>query len=119
MDAAGSNWHYDYDGAGNITNITDALGGHYVMVYSNRNERILERNQDTNKWTLHLRRAGPASRPRPSPMARCARSNTMPAAASPTVTFNTGRINSFLYDDNDNPVVLSRTGSGPAHQQPT
>jgi len=26
-------WRYDYDGVGSITNITDALGGHYVMAY--------------------------------------------------------------------------------------
>ncbi len=37
----------------------------------------------------------------------------MRAAASPRLTFSTGRVNSFLYDDNDNPIVLSRSGSGP------
>jgi len=41
---------YAYDGNANILDIEDALHGHYVMVYSNRNERILERNQDNFEW---------------------------------------------------------------------
>ena len=112
VDAAGSNWRYDYDGAGNITNMTDALGGHYVMVYSNRNERILERNQDTNVWRYtydELLRVKTQTDPNGT-------KRTLEYDAGGRLiylSFNTGRIDTFFYDDNDNPTSLSRTGSGP------
>lgn len=43
-------WEYDYDGNANITNITDALKGQYVMSYGPRNERLSEKNQDNQVW---------------------------------------------------------------------
>lgn len=112
-DATGSVWRYDCDGVGNITNITDAMGGHYTMVYGNRNERILERNQDGKEWHYTydaLKRLKTQSEPNGT--VRTVEYDTGSRVAS--VSFNTGRVNSFLYDDNDNPVVLSRSGSGPA-----
>ena len=36
---------------GNITRITDALGGNYDMTYGPRNERLTEKNQDLQVWT--------------------------------------------------------------------
>jgi RHS repeat-associated protein len=111
--AAGSVWRYDYDGAGNITNITDALGGHYVMAYGPRHERVLERNQDGKEWHYNydaLLRLKTQQEPNGN-------SESIEYDAGSrilVVNYSTGRINSFLYDDNDNPVVLSRSGSGPA-----
>ena len=112
IDAEGFEWKYDYDGNANITNITDALAGHYVMEYGPRNERILERNQDSKEWRYAYD--------------RLLRLKTQTDANGTTrtleydsggrmlsVTFNTGRVNALAYDDNNNPEVLSRTGSGP------
>ena len=107
LDAENFSWHYDYDGNANITNITDALEGHYVMVYSNRNERVFEQNQDTNIWRYSY-----------DPLLRLKR-QTDPNGTTRTLTygrggrleyvlFNTGRINSLSYDDNNNPTELER-----------
>jgi RHS repeat-associated protein len=104
-------WHYDYDGVGNITNITDALQGHYVMVYSNRNERILERNQDNFEWHYtydELLRLKTQTDPN-----LIVRSRTYDAGGRlKIVDFSTGRQDTFDYDDNDNPRLLSRRYGG-------
>jgi RHS repeat-associated protein len=104
-------WHYDYDGVGNITNITDALQGHYVMVYSNRNERILERNQDNFQWRYtydELLRLKTQTDPN-----LIARSRTYDAGGRlKIVDFSTARQDTFDYDDNDNPRLLSRRYGG-------
>ena len=113
VDATGSSWSYAYDGVGNITNITDALGGHYVMVYGNRNERLLERNQDGKVWSYtYDALARLETQQEPNGTRRTVEYDD--GGRITAVNFSTGRINSFLYDDNDNPVILSRSGSGPA-----
>lgn len=112
-DAAGSVWQYDYDGAGNITNITDALGGHYVMGYGPRHERVLERNQDGKEW-LYSYDALVRLETQQEPNGNSEHLEYDAGSRILAVNYSTGRINSFLYDDNDNPVVLSRSGSGPA-----
>ena len=50
-DPEGFVWRYGYDGVGNILRITDALGGNYDMTYGPRNERLTEKNQDSQTWT--------------------------------------------------------------------
>jgi RHS repeat-associated protein len=113
VDAENFKWLYNYDGVGNITNITDALNGHYVMAYGPRNERTLERNQDNFVWhysydpLLRLQQ-------QTDPNGTTRTLDYDPGGRVQSVTFNTGRVNSFAYDDNDNPTVLSRSGSGPA-----
>jgi RHS repeat-associated protein len=105
-------WVYAYDGVGNITNITDANLGHYVMVYSNRNERILERNQDNFEWNYtydELLRLKTQKDPN-----GITRTPTYDAAGRVLfIDFNpTSRRDSLTYDDNDNPKTLSRRASG-------
>ena len=112
-DAEGFDWRYQYDGVGNITNIVDALNGSYRMGYDVRNARTNEVNQDGKEWRYAY-----------DPLLRL-QQQTDPNGTTRTlsydvvgrvlaVTFNTGRTNSFYYDDNNNPVELSRSGSGPA-----
>ncbi len=112
VDAESFAWRYQYDGVGSITNIVDALNGNYTMTYGPRNERLTERNQD-NKLRTYVY----------DPLLRL-QQQTDPNGTTRTltydsggrvlaVTFNTGRVNSFAYDDNNNPEVLSRSGSGP------
>ncbi|HXG49437.1 MAG TPA: RHS repeat-associated core domain-containing protein [Methylomirabilota bacterium] len=112
QDAEGFPWRYLYDGVGNIVNIIDALNGNYSMAYSNRNERILEKNQDGFEWTY---RYDPLLRLEfqrdPNGTTRALKYDA--GGRIESVTFNTGRVNAFLYDDNNNPEVLSRSGSGP------
>ncbi len=113
VDAAGSNWRYAYDRVGNITNITDALGGQYRMGYDVRNARTSEVNQDGKAWSYSydaMERL--ETQQEPNGIRRTMEYDE--GGRITAVKFNTGRINSFLYDDNDNPVVLSRSGSGPA-----
>ncbi len=116
VDSLGSVWRYDYDRVGNITNVTDARGGHYTMVYSNRNERVLERNQDGKEWHYvydALERL--KTQTEPNGTVRTVEYDAGSRVGSITFSGNTThRVDSFLYDDNDNPVVLSRSGSGPA-----
>jgi RHS repeat-associated protein len=111
VDAESFSWRYAYDGVGNITNITDALTNHYVMAYSNRNERILERNQDGKEW-----------RYRYDQLLRLEQ-QTDPNGLVRTVTyddvgrvdyvdFSTGRQDNYTYDENNNLTDLSRTKSG-------
>lgn len=104
-------WVYAYDGVGNITNITDALGGHYVMSYGPRNERILEQNQDMNRWNYaydELLRLKQQTDPN-----GIVRTPTYDAAGRRLfLDFSTGRRDSFVYDDNDNPKTISRRVSG-------
>ncbi|HXT11398.1 MAG TPA: LamG-like jellyroll fold domain-containing protein [Candidatus Angelobacter sp.] len=104
-------WHYDYDGVGNITNITDSLQGHYVMIYSNRNERILEHNQDGFEWHYQydeLLRLKTQTDPN-----QTVRTATYDAGGRNLfVDFSTGRRDSFTYDDNDNMKTVGRRVSG-------
>ncbi len=112
-DPEGYDWLYSYDGVANITNITDALGGHYLMAYGSRNERILEHNQDNFEWRYTYDELLRLKTQRdPNGTSRTLEYDAGGRALS--VTFSTGRINSFAYDDNNNPEVLSRSGSGPA-----
>jgi len=113
VDPMNSQWLYAYDGVGNITNITDALGGYYVMVYSNRNERVLEQNQDNKVWLYTcdaLLRLGRQTDPNGTTR------NLIYDAGNRVleIDFSTGRVDAFDYDNNNNPIVLSRSGSGPA-----
>lgn len=112
VDAAGGFWLYACDGVGNITNITDAKGGRYVMTYGSRNERLLERNQDGKTWTYTYDALGRLkTQTEPN---NTTRTNAYDAGSRvESVTFNNGRVNSFGYDLNDNPVFLTRSGSGP------
>ncbi len=107
VDAENFQWLYDYDGVANITNITDALGGHYVMTYGLRNERKTEINQDTNQWSydydelLRLRQ-------QIDPNGTTRTLIYDPVSRVQSVTFNTGRQNTFSYDDNNNPRTITR-----------
>jgi RHS repeat-associated protein len=112
-DPEGFQWLYDYDGIANITNITDALGGHYIMAYSARSERTLEQNQDGFRWRYEYDPLGRLSR-QTDPNGTTRSMVYDPANRVTEVDFNTGRINSFTYDDNNNATALSRAGSGPA-----
>ncbi|NQU22393.1 MAG: hypothetical protein HQ567_14030 [Candidatus Nealsonbacteria bacterium] len=112
IDAEGCEWLYDYDPVGSITNIMDPRRGDYVMTYGTRNERTMERNQDGFEWHYdydELKRLRTQTDPNGT-----TRTVSYDAGGRPeTVTFNTGRINSFVYDDNDNPIIGTRLGSGP------
>ncbi|MSU57107.1 MAG: hypothetical protein EXS35_02820 [Pedosphaera sp.] len=106
-------WLYAYDGNANITNITDALSGHYVMVYSNRNERILERNQDNFEWTYtydQLLRLKTQRDPNGTVRTR----NYDAASRVTSHTLSTGREDTYNYDDNDNPRSIVRRVNGVA-----
>jgi RHS repeat-associated protein len=104
-------WLYAYDGVGNITNIEDAMHGHYVMIYSNRNERIQEQNQDGFQWDYtydELLRLKVQKDPNLT-----TRTQTHDRAGRlKTVDFSTGRQDTFDYDDNDNLRVLARQDAG-------
>lgn len=106
-------WLYDYDGNGNITNVTDALGGHYVMTYGPRNERTMECNQDTNVWRYaydELLRLKQQQDPN-----GLIRTGIYDAGGRPVeIDYSSGRIDTYSYDENNNPEVAARTGSGPA-----
>jgi RHS repeat-associated protein len=110
-DPEGQEWRYAYDANGNILDITDALGGHYLMTYGRRNERLTERNQDNFTWTYIY-----------DELLRL-KTQTDPNAISRTLTydnggrmtqvaFSTGRVNALTYDVNNNPTLLTRTSSG-------
>lgn len=111
MDPQNYSWLYAYDGVGNITNITDALGGQYIMTYGTRNERLSEQNQDGNRWEyaydelLRLRQQTD-----PNGIIRTPTYDF--AGRLQFVEFSTGRRDSFIYDDNDNPKSISRRASG-------
>ena len=111
-DAEDFEWRYTYDGVGNIIDIEDALQGHYVMAYGTRNERRSEKNQDNFEWRYEydeLLRLKKQTDPNGT-------TRTLAYDAGgrvESVTFNTGRVNAFAYDSNNNPEVLVRTGSGP------
>ena len=115
VDAQNFPWLYAYDGVGNITNITDVLGGHYIMVYGACNERVFEENQDSNVWHYAY-----------DPLLRL-HQQTDPNGITRTYTYdgggrvlevdyNTRRVDGFTYDRNDNPIIMSRSGSGPVTQ---
>jgi RHS repeat-associated protein len=113
VDAQNFQWLYSYDGVGNITNITDALGGHYIMAYGLRNERLFEQNQDSNIWHYAydpLLRLQQKTDPN-----GIIRTYSYDAGSRVTeVDYSTERVDAFTYDLNNNPVIMSRSGSGPA-----
>lgn len=110
LDPQNYSWRYDYDGVGNITNITDALLGHYIMGYGSRNERKMEQNQDTNIWQYtydELLRLKQQTDPN-----QVVRKATYDAGGRlRVVDFSTGRQDTFDYDDNDNLRLLTRRPS--------
>jgi RHS repeat-associated protein len=111
VDPGGYEWIYAYDGNGNVTNITDALGGRYAMTYGPRNERLTELNQDDFLWQYQYDVLGRlAQQTDPNGTTRTPRYD--PAGRVEDVMFNTGRVNSFLYDENDNPLMAIRSGAG-------
>jgi RHS repeat-associated protein len=104
-------WLYDYDGVGNITNITDAMGGHYVMTYGPRNERLSELNQDGRKWEYTYDELLRLQTQRDPNGIR--RTRDYDSVSRPTsVIWSTGREDTFDYDANDNPTVISRRPKG-------
>ena len=111
VDPQNFQWLYAYDGVGNITNITDANLGHYLMTYGPRNERTLEQNQDNNIWHYtydELLRLKQQTDPN-----GVTRTPTYDFAGRiQFVDFSTGRRDSYVYDDNNNPKTVSRRVSG-------
>jgi YD repeat-containing protein len=81
------------------------------MAYGPRNERILEKNQDTNVWQYiydELLRLKQQTDPN-----GIVRTPTYDNAGRVLfVDFSTGRRDNFVYDDNDNPKSVSRRYSG-------
>ena len=113
VDAQNFQWQYAYDGVGNITNITDALGGHYLMAYGFCNERVFEQNQDSNIWRYaydSLLRLKQKTDPNGTTRTMIYDSGGRVIE----VDYSTGRVDAFVYDANDNPINMSRSGSGPA-----
>lgn len=114
IDPMGASWLYTYDGTTNILDIEDALHGHYLMTYGPANERLTERNQDNQTWNYQydvLFRLDTQTDPNGTTrtLARDA------AGRTTSVTFGSGRVNSLTYDDNNNPVTVTRAQPG----QPT
>jgi len=110
-DAEGYEWHYDYDAMGNITNITDALDGHYVMAYGPRNERLLERNQDGFEWNYEYDELlRPREQTDPNGTVRTVFYDD--GGRAELIEFSTGRRNTYVYDDNDNPEIATRIDAG-------
>ncbi len=107
IDPEGFAWQYQYDGNGNIVNIIDALQGNYTMSYGSRNQRTSERNQDGREWTYiydPLLRLSVQTDPN-----HTGRTNAYDNGGRlQSVTFSTGRTNSFQYDLNNNPTNLTR-----------
>jgi len=83
------------------------LGRHYLMGYGPRNERTSEQNQDTNIWQYtydELLRLKQQTDPNGT-----VRTPTYDNSGRVLyVDFNTGRRDSFNYDNNDNPTSISR-----------
>ncbi len=110
-DATGFVWLYNYDGVGNILDIEDALHGHYLMTYGPRNERLTEKNQDSKTWSytydalLRLQ-----SQTDPNGVTRTLSYDHGGRVSG--VSFTTGRSHSFAYDDNSNPLSITRTVGG-------
>lgn len=113
VDPEGYEWRYDYDGNANITNITDALGGRYVMAYDRRSARTLEQNQDGFQWRYEYDPLGRLVR-QTDPNGTTRNATYDAGGRIVEVRFNTGRVNAFVYDDNNNATLLTRAGSGPA-----
>ncbi len=106
-------WRYDYDGVGNITNITDALSGHYVMTYGPRNERLSEQNQDGFTWQYTYDELLRLETQRDPNGVRRTREYD-PANRLTSISLSTGREDTYDYDNNDNPRVISRRLNGGA-----
>lgn len=110
-DPGGYSWRYQYDAVGNILKVTDALGGEYVMTYGPRNERLTERNQDGFSWEYKY-----------DPLLRLSEqkdpNGTVRTFAYDEggridyINYSTGRTDDYSYDRNNNPIILSRSGSG-------
>lgn len=110
-DAEGYRWIYTYDGVGNILDIEDALGGHYKMSYGPRNERLTELNQDMKSWAYtydSLVRL--QTQLDPNGTHRTLGYDEVGRLTS--IQFQTGRINSLGYDNNNNVVSVIRTQPG-------
>ncbi len=116
-DAEGFAWIYTYDGVGNITDIEDALHGHYAMTYGPRNERLSEANQEQppKVWNYTY-----------DPLLRLA-TQTDPNGTVRTLTYDhggrltdvafsggvsAGRSDVLGYDLNNNPESITRTVGG-------
>jgi RHS repeat-associated protein len=112
VDAENYSWLYTYDGNANIIDVEDALHGHYVMTYGPRNERTMERNQDLKEWhyTYDVL-ARVETQTDPNGITRTLQYDA--GGRLEEVDFSTGRVNWMLYDDNNNPLVIAREGSGP------
>ena len=111
VDAENFAWRYTYDGNANIIDIEDALHGHYVMSYGPRNERRMERNQDTNTWLYVYDELLRLEEQRdPNGTVRTLQYDE--AGRLDRVDFNTGRYHTFVYDDNNNPEIVTRRDSG-------
>jgi len=111
VDAESYVWKYTYDGVGNILDVEDALGGHYVMEYGDRNERIMERNQDLKEW--HYRYDALLRPDQQTDPNRTVRTVTYDAGGRiDYVSLSTGRVDDYGYDENNNIVLLSRSRPG-------
>jgi RHS repeat-associated protein len=107
IDAQGFNWLYAYDSNGNITNITDALNGHYIMAYSNRNERVMEQNQDGFTWH-YIYDVLVRLQQQTDPNSRVTTYTYDNGGRVTTKAYSTGRADNTIYDNNNNPTVLTR-----------
>jgi len=115
VDAENFQWLYNYDGVGNIIDIEDALHGHYLMAYSNRNERIRERNQDGFEWTYaYDKLLRPERQVDPNGLIRTIHHDD--GGRIDYAEFSSGRTDDHQYDENNNLILLSRSRPG---QPPT
>ncbi|MCB1132278.1 MAG: RHS repeat protein, partial [Verrucomicrobiae bacterium] len=109
VDPSGNRWIYTYDGQGNIQSITDAKGGVYRMEYGSRNERTREENQDGKVWNYEFDALGRLQRDEdPNGLVKIHRFDATGRKLS--TSYSTGRTDAIQYDENDNILILSRSG---------